>query len=114
MLKRLISFGYKYGDDPPESPGTVVVDVRQMFRNPFRDRKLRYKRGTDPEVQADVMKTPNFYAKFNHLRDTVTAPGTEVAYIGCTGGRHRSVFLVQKLGEQLGIPVEHRDIAKEG
>jgi UPF0042 nucleotide-binding protein len=112
MLKRIVSFGFRH-QEPDAAPGDVIVDVRQLFRNPYHDRKLRYLRGTDAAVQADVMKTPDFRAKYAHLREQVLSPGVEVAYIGCTGGRHRSVFLAEKLGRELGVPVEHRDIHKE-
>jgi hypothetical protein len=50
-LKKIISFGYRYeGGGPDVTPGTVVVDIRNLFRNPNHDRRLRHKRGTDPEV----------------------------------------------------------------
>jgi UPF0042 nucleotide-binding protein len=109
-LKKIISFGFKYEGEPPSPAGVLVVDIRQMFRNPYHDRKLRYKRGTDQEVQDDVMKTPNFQAKYDYLKEEVTTPGVEEAWIGCTGGRHRSVFLAERLGKELGVLVEHRDI----
>lgn len=110
-LKKIVSFGFKHPDPPDKfAPGVIVVDVRQLFRNPYRDRTLRYKTGTDPAVQAEVMKTPEFRAKYAHLKAVATAPGAEVVYIGCHGGHHRSVFLAERLGQELGIPVEHRDI----
>ena len=110
-LKKVVSFGFKH-DEPPSSPGVLVVDIRQIFRNPYHNRKLRDKVGTDPEVQADVMKTPNFQAKYEYLKQEVTTPGVEEVWIGCMGGRHRSVFLVERLGQELGVPVEHRDLFK--
>jgi len=111
-LQKIVSFGFKHDDDPDDAPGVVVIDVRRLFRNPHRDRSLRYKTGLDPAVQADVRKTPEFHAKYRHVRDQVMSPGVEVAYIGCTGGHHRSVFLAQKLAEELGVLVEHRDVDK--
>ena len=113
-LKKVISFGFKYPDLPDDTaPGVVVVDVRQLFRNPYRDRYLRSLSGLHVAVQADVEKTPEFKAKYRYVQAQVTAPGTEVAYIGCHGGKHRSVFLAERLGQELGIPVEHRDIDRE-
>lgn len=112
-LKKIVSFGFRHeGGGPNVIPGVVVVDIRKMFKNPYHDRKLRYLRGTDPAVQLDVMKTPDFNAKYTHLKETVSVPGTEVAYIGCTGGHHRSVFLAERLARELGVSVEHRDIDK--
>lgn len=111
-LKKLISFGYRYADQPEPAPGVVVVDVRTLFRNPHRNRELRGRLGTDPDVQAEIQKTPEFHAKYGYVKEQVTAPGTEVAYVGCFGGRHRSVYLVERLGRELGVPVEHRDAAR--
>jgi UPF0042 nucleotide-binding protein len=112
-LKKIVSFGFRHeGGGPNMTPGVVVVDVRNRFRNPFHNPALRNLRGTDPAVQEDVMKTPDFKARYEHLRRKVTTLGTEIAYIGCTGGHHRSVFLAEKLGRELGVPVEHRDIDK--
>jgi UPF0042 nucleotide-binding protein len=111
-LKKLVSFGFKHDDIPTTGCGLLVVDIRTVFRNPYHNKALRYKRGTDPEVQADVMKTPNFLAKYEYLKQAVTTPGIEEVWIGCTGGHHRSVFLVERLGLELGVPVEHRDILK--
>ena len=114
-LKKIVSFGFKHPDPPDKTvPGVVVVDVRSLFRNPHRDRSLRYKLGTDPAVQAEIQKTPEFRAKYAYVRAQVTSPGAEVAYIGCMGGKHRSVYLAERLGRELGVVVEHRDIAKEG
>ena len=113
MLKKIVSFGFRHNGHPEKEPGAVVVDVRAMFRNPYRNYKLRHKRGTDPDVQEDVMKTPNFLIKYAYVKEQITVPGTEIAYIGCSGGHHRSVFLAERLGQELGVPVEHRDISKE-
>ena len=112
MVKKIVSFGFKH-DEPQSIPGLMVVDVRQMFRNPYRNMSLRYKLGTDPEVQSEILKTPNFKAKYDHLKAMVQVPGTDEVWIGCHGGRHRSVFLAEKLGQELNVPVEHRDVAKE-
>jgi UPF0042 nucleotide-binding protein len=111
-LERIISFGYRYGNPPQQAPGVVIIDVRKMFNNPYHDRKLRNMRGTDLAVQEEVMRTPHFDTLYNHLIEKVTAPGVEIAYIGCTGGHHRSVFLALKLAKQLGVQCEHRDINK--
>lgn len=112
MLKKIVSFGFKYQDDRPNDmlPGVVVVDVRPLFRNPHRDARLRYLDGLHPAVQADIAQAPGFKAKYRYVRAQVTSPGTEVAYVGCYGGRHRSVALVERLGQELGVPVEHRDL----
>jgi RNase adapter protein RapZ len=109
-LQKIVSFGFRHEWPPVESPGTVVVDVRTMFRNPYHNKALRKLRGTDKPVQDEIMSMPNFVALYEHLKQRITVPGTVTAYIGCTGGHHRSVFLAQKLGADLGVAVEHRDI----
>lgn len=110
-LKKIVSFGFRH-DGPDPTPGTVVVDVRKLFYNPYRVVGLRDKLGTDFVVQAIIEQTPNFAAKYGYVRAQVLSPGIEVAYIGCTGGKHRSVFLAERLGQELGVPVFHRDIGK--
>lgn len=111
-LKKIVSFGFKHNGEPSPVPGVVVVDIRRTFRNPYHDRRLRQKTGQDPEVQADIAKTPNFKAKVAYLKDEVTSPGVEEAWIGCTGGHHRSVFLAELLAKELGVQVIHRDVDK--
>lgn len=114
VLQKIVSFGYRHEEGGPNVvAGIVVVDIRKMFRNPYHDRALRYKRGTDVEVQADILKTPRFQVLYEELKKRVTVPGTEVAYIGCSGGHHRSVFLAELLGKELNVPVEHRDFDKK-
>lgn len=112
-LQKIVSFGYKYADTPEEFvPGVVVVDVRPLFQNPYRHVHLRTKTGRDAAVQAVIVESPDFTAKYHYVKTQVTVPGTKVAYIGCHGGKHRSVFLAERLATELGIPVEHRDIEK--
>lgn len=105
MLEKIVSFGFKHEWPPETKPGVLVIDVRKMFRNPYRDRSLRYLNGLDPRVQADVMMTPNFQALYEHVKRQVTAPGIRVVYIGCTGGHHRSVTIAEKLATDLGVEV---------
>jgi UPF0042 nucleotide-binding protein len=114
MLKKIISFGFRHeGGGPNVIEGVTVIDVRQKFKNPYHDKTLRYMRGTDLEVQKDIMKTPDFLQKYCDLKERVEKSGSEVVYIGCTGGHHRSVFLAERLGRELGVSVEHRDIEKK-
>jgi len=116
MVKKIVSFGFRHGSPPSavNGSGVVVIDVRKVFtRNPYHDRKLRQLRGTDPAVQADILKTPNFEVAYSHLKEAVMVPGLDIVYLGCTGGHHRSVFLAERLSQELGVPVEHRDFAKK-
>ena len=113
MAKSLVSFGFRHGGSVPCCEGVLVIDVRKVFnRNPYHNRKLRYLRGTDPAVQEDILKTPGFEESFKDLKQKVVA-FNGIVYLGCTGGHHRSVYLAQRLSEELSIPVLHRDFDKK-
>lgn len=116
----LVSFGFKNG---LPIDADVAMDVR-FLPNPFYDEKLRPLRGTDKPVYDFVMNQPeteDFYKLFMNLIE-YTLPGyrregksSVTIAIGCTGGHHRSVALVERMKKQidaLGYPVNatHRDI----
>jgi RNase adapter protein RapZ len=110
----LHSFGYRYG--PPTEPGVVVIDVRDRFRNPFRVASLRDLDGLNEAVQADIRRDPAFNREWAHLYQQVVTAMSEGAlaiYIGCYGGRHRSVYLVEELAKTLTLKAEHRDRMKK-
>jgi RNase adaptor protein for sRNA GlmZ degradation len=114
MATAIVSFGFRHGNvSIPCSVGIMVIDVRKEFdRNPYRDRALRYLRGTDVSVQKDILKTPNFHKSYAQLKKKVEI-FDGIVYLGCTGGHHRSVYLALRLAEELGVPVQHRDIDKK-
>ena len=96
-------------------PGVAVVDVRKLFANPYVDPALRTLRGTDPAVATVIETAPGFREAYRRLRGRVEKAieaGAEVVYVGCTGGHHRSVYLAERLGRELGAVVVHRDIDK--
>ena len=114
----LSSFGFKRG---VPLDADIILDVRSM-PNPYYDPKLRSKAGTDPEVQAYVF-TPNsleFYSKMREfVRELVEAAKSagRANYnlaIGCTGGQHRSVAVVEKLAidlaDSFNPQLNHRDL----
>lgn len=115
----MVSFGFKYGL-PIDSD--VVMDVR-FLPNPHYIPELRPQTGLDEEVYEYVMhqtETEQFYKKFTDLLD-ITLPGYKkegksnlTIAIGCTGGKHRSVALVERIAKKIkadGYPVNisHRD-----
>jgi RNase adapter protein RapZ len=108
-VEKIVSFGYKHGI-PMQHTNHVVVDVRKMFRNPHVHPFLRERTGLDAEVGRYIESTRNFDLLYQHVKEQVTVPGTRVAYVGCIGGQHRSVYLVNRLGKELGVRVEHRDL----
>ncbi len=122
MTVQCMSFGYKYGV-PLEAD--LVLDVR-CFRNPFYVEELKHKTGLDTAVQDFVCADPAVAGFEQRLYDLVDymlplyrneGKSRLVIAVGCTGGKHRSVTLAQRLFEHMkaeNIPVliNHRDIDK--
>jgi UPF0042 nucleotide-binding protein len=118
----LTSFGYKYGT-PHDAD--IVLDVR-FLPNPFFIDELRNKSGLDREVAEYVLKrdeTKAFFARLDPLLDFVLpfyereGKRSLTIALGCTGGKHRSVVLIEELrkrldGEGFRIHVAHRDVDK--
>ncbi len=119
----LISFGYKHGLPIDVD---IVFDVR-FIPNPFYVEELRALPGTNTKVEDYVAQFPvtqHFEEKFfalieylipYYLKESKTY--LSIAF-GCTGGRHRSVVLIDRLARYLRekgykILVKHRDIQKE-
>ena len=116
------SFGFKYGL-PPEA--TLVWDVR-FLPNPFWIEELRPKSGLDGQVAAHVLESPAAVEFFRLIEplllflvaENTTAGKTELHLaIGCTGGQHRSVAVVERLrllfAERIAqLTVQHRDIGR--
>ncbi|WP_156298911.1 RNase adapter RapZ [Streptobacillus canis] len=121
LKKRVLisSFGYRHGL-PQDS--NYVFDVR-FLDNPYYLEKLRDKTGDDKEVYDYVMsfeESKKMYENIYNFFEFVlpiyfknTKNNIHIA-IGCTGGRHRSVTLVNKLYEDLKDKYEvyklHREI----
>jgi RNase adapter protein RapZ len=111
MMERIVSFGYTYGV-PEHTSEDVVIDIRQLFRNPHGYPRLAGLNGLDLDVQEFIERMPNFSVLVTHLKRRASVPGVRVVYLGCTGGKHRSVFLAELLGRELQVAVEHRDLKK--
>ena len=120
MNVSVISFGYKHGI-PLESD--LVIDVR-FLKNPYYQASLREKNGLDKEVQDYLKKVPytlTFLKRFTdmilYLIPKYIKEGKSYLTIavGCSGGKHRSVFMAHSLAEvlrQKGFKVSefHRDL----
>ena len=119
------SFSYKRGT-PHEAD--MVIDCR-FLRNPYWDEDLRDLDGRDPRIQAFVHEDPLYAPFFDRLAEMVLmllpayrAEGK--AYfcvaLGCTGGRHRSVTVAERLAQQIaadgewGVQVRHRELERSG
>jgi len=118
----LTSFGYKYGI-PHDTD--MILDVR-FLPNPYFVSELRAHDGLETEVEEYVLKneeTRTFLDRLYSLLEFALplyereGKSSLTLALGCTGGRHRSVVLVEELHKRLGggkfrIHVKHRDIDK--
>lgn len=118
----VVSFGYKYGI-PLDSD--LVFDTR-FLPNPFYIDELRERSGKSQKVRDYVLKeeeTKKFLAKLysfvGYLIPRFMEEGKSNLTIsaGCTGGKHRSVILAEKLKEYLknknyNVRIYHRDLYK--
>ncbi len=116
------TFGFKYG--VPQD-ADLVFDVRFM-PNPYYDQELRHMTGDDERVRNFVMDSEISLEFEQKLHDMVKflipqyineGKNVLVISIGCTGGRHRSVTIANRLNDYiktLGYTVflKHNDIAK--
>jgi len=120
MAVTLISFGYKFG--LPQNID-LLFDVR-FIPNPHFIPELRDLRGTDEEVRDFVLENPSTQEFLDRTVGLINflIPqylGEGKAYltvgIGCTGGRHRSPAVVEKIASVIkehpvDITVIHRDL----
>lgn len=119
LLIRCESFGFKFGL-PPDA--TLVFDVR-FLPNPYFVPELRPLPGDAPQVVSWLRshsEVEEVYAKLSNLVMELLPyyRREQKSYVavafGCTGGRHRSVYLAARLGEDLQragwlVRVHHRD-----
>jgi len=117
----VVSFSYRHGL-PREAD--LVFDVR-FLKNPHYDPALRPLTGRDAEVgrfiEGDGAFAPFFSALTGLLLPLLPCFEREgksyvTIAIGCTGGRHRSVFVAERLAAWLAtqgrtISIRHRDTA---
>jgi UPF0042 nucleotide-binding protein len=117
----LLSFGFKHGL-PAEAD--IVLDVR-FLPNPYFVEALSASTGEQADVRAFVLDNADareFLDKADQLLEFVLprAEREGKAYltvaVGCTGGRHRSVAVVQELAKRLPgrhpLTVRHRDLGR--
>lgn len=120
----VMSFGFKYGIP---ADADLVADAR-FIPNPHWKDELRAKTGNDSEVSEYVLAQPGVSDFVEHyvaaLRQVLAGYRTEnkrfaTIAIGCTGGKHRSVALTNRIAEILAdeadvkISVKHRDLGRE-
>ena len=125
LMVTILSFGFKHGIP---ADADLVFDVR-FLPNPYYIEELKYKTGNDKEVQDYVMSFPEAETFIDKLTDMLEflipnyvkeGKYQLVIGIGCTGGKHRSVTLANKLYERLknkgnyGLKIAHRDVVVQG
>lgn len=139
-LRRLIEARFRDGGGPPglninlksfgfpkglPREADLVFDMR-FLANPHYDALLRPLTGRDPAVAEYVAADPHFPAFWNRLVGFIepllpryVAEGKKylTIAIGCTGGRHRSVFVVEKMAAHLRqqgwrVDVAHRELGQ--
>jgi UPF0042 nucleotide-binding protein len=106
MTVTVSSFGFARGVPPAAD---LVFDMRYLD-NPHWQPKLRELTGLDKPVGAHIEKDGAFAASFERIRGLLlellpryAAQGKSYVNIafGCTGGRHRSVFMAEKIAAAL-------------
>jgi UPF0042 nucleotide-binding protein len=118
------SFSYRHGL-PREAD--LVFDVR-FLKNPHYEAKLQDLTGLDREVGRFIESDKDFETFLRTLQSLLKPLLPRFAQegksyltiaIGCTGGKHRSVFVAERLAAWLGgegarVTVGHRDIKGDG
>jgi len=103
----------------------MVLDVR-FLRNPHYDEVLKIKTGQDDEVGQYIMKDPVFEKSWEKISELVLTllpqyqkEGKSYFTIafGCTGGKHRSVFMAEKLArllesKEFNVNLNHRELSR--
>ncbi|MBM3628290.1 MAG: RNase adapter RapZ [Alphaproteobacteria bacterium] len=124
LVVAVVSFAYRWGL-PREAD--LVFDVR-FLANPHYEPALEPLTGRDPAVGAFIERDPGFEAFFAGLVAMLAAllPRYEregKSYLtigcGCTGGKHRSVHVAERLARWLRqrgrqVNLVHRDIDRRG
>jgi len=120
----IVSFGFKYG---LPADADLVADMR-FLPNPFWIPELKSLNGLDAEVSAFVLGAEgatDFVESYARaLRPVLAGYQREnkrhaTIAIGCTGGKHRSVAISERLATLLraepgvAVSVKHRDLGRE-
>ena len=118
----LTSFGYKFGIP---TDADMVLDVR-FLPNPFFIEDLRPLGGLDPPVIRFLLDRPETREFLDHAQRLLQfllprylheGKSYFTLALGCTGGRHRSVVLVEEIRRRLSdegyrVQARHRDISR--
>jgi UPF0042 nucleotide-binding protein len=117
----IISFAFSRGE-PPDA--NLVLDMR-FLRNPHWQEDLRPLCGQDPQVGEHIAGDPAYAGAMARIEDLLLtllplylADGKSYVSVafGCTGGRHRSVHVAERVAARLRAAgfspnLAHRDLA---
>lgn len=120
LTVNLVSFGFKSGT-PPEAD--LIFDVR-FLKNPYFEPRLKNRPGTSPSVKKFVLEQKDAQYFIQKVSSFLTfliprfqkeGKNQLTIGLGCTGGQHRSVALVEALQEKLSqknweLAKIHRDL----
>ena len=120
MTVSIISFGFKKG--APRG-ADLLFDMRYLA-NPYWRRDLREKTGLDKDVQDYIASDQHFDDLYSKMSDLIVSllprySDEGKSYlniaIGCTGGKHRSVMVSERLGQTVRLAgytpvIRHRDL----
>lgn len=113
------SFGYKFGTpDKADVYLNRTYDVRRKVRNPWNVKGMRALTGKDDAVLKFVERCGG--TKY-FIKEIVKYAPYRMIYVGCHGGRHRSVAIAELAARALRekypnntVMVRHRELDKEG
>jgi UPF0042 nucleotide-binding protein len=120
---RIVAFGFKFG---VPLVADLMFDVR-FFRNPNYVPELKDLTGADAAVAAFMEELPETAPFLAHLFDTIDflvplycgeGKSRLTIAIGCTGGRHRSVYVARRLAAHLAgnpaiaVSTDHRELER--
>jgi UPF0042 nucleotide-binding protein len=123
LVLTIVSFGFQNG---PPAEADLMFDVR-FLKNPHWVPTLRPKTGKDPAVAAYIRRQPIARTAIRRLSSLLRwlvplyiqeGKSYLTVGIGCTGGKHRSVYVAEALKRELtdmksiSIKVAHRDLVK--
>jgi len=123
LVLTFLSLGFQNG---PPAEADLMFDVR-FLKNPHWVPTLRPLTGKDPAVAAYIRRQPNARTAIKKLSSLLrwvvplyVAEGKTylTVAVGCTGGKHRSVYVAEALKRELSdlkgvsIKVNHRDLAR--
>jgi UPF0042 nucleotide-binding protein len=123
LVVTILSFGFQNG---PPSEADLMFDVR-FLKNPHWVPALRQQTGKDPAVAAYIRRQPTARTAIKKLSSLLRwlvplyvqeGKSYLTIAIGCTGGRHRSVYIAEDMKRELSglkgvsTKVVHRDLVK--